>query len=90
MLRVIAGGATITAAVALALPASALSAGPKAVQQGYSGVKGASVGFRHVPHVAAAQRGALPFTGLDLGLVAAGGGGLLLLGGALKKASERE
>jgi hypothetical protein len=34
--------------------------------------------------------GALPFTGLDLGLIALGGGGLLLLGGSLRRLGRTE
>lgn len=34
--------------------------------------------------------GTLPFTGIDLGLIAAGGGGLLLLGSGLRRAGRIE
>jgi hypothetical protein len=74
-------------AAGLALPATGSAARPRAVQQGYGAVNGAAVGFRSA--VQPARSGSLPFTGVDLGLVAAGGGGLLLLGGALKRAGDR-
>lgn len=80
------GGSLVTA-VALALPATGSAARPRAVQQGYGAVSGARVAFG--PAQPVRQQGALPFTGIDLGLVAAGGGGLLLLGGALKRAGRR-
>lgn len=84
----LAGGLAVAAA-ALALPATGATARPRAVEQGY----GAVGGLAHTLHPAAAApaRGSsLPFTGLDLGLIAAGGGGLLLLGAGLKRASGRE
>jgi hypothetical protein len=36
-----------------------------------------------------AGAGALPFTGLDLGLIALGGGGLLVLGAGMRRAGRR-
>jgi hypothetical protein len=37
-----------------------------------------------------ARTGALPFTGVDLGLIALGGGGLLVLGGSLRRLGRGE
>ena len=46
---------------------------------------------RQQPLGGAPQTGTLPFTGVDLGLMAAGGAGLLLLGGGLRRmARERQ
>jgi hypothetical protein len=50
---------------------------------------GGVLGGTKTLHSSAAS-GALPFTGLDLGLIAAGGAGLLLLGHALRTAARRE
>lgn len=78
------------AAAVLALPAVGSAARPKAVQQGYAQVGGVAASVHRPAAAQVAAGSTLPFTGLDLGLAAAGGGALLLLGGALKKTAGRE
>jgi hypothetical protein len=81
----LAGGVSLVVAAALAVPAAGGAARPRAVEQGYAPVGGVAAAV-HAPSAQVVHGSALPFTGLDLGLIAAGGGGLLLLGGSLKRA----
>jgi hypothetical protein len=93
--------ATATAATACALAlAPGAGAASKPIQQGYgnpavkvarsAGVLGAQYTARRSAATApaataVARRSTLPFTGLDLALLAAGGAGLLLLGASLRR-----
>lgn len=83
----IAGGVCILIG-GLALPGAAGATTPRAVHEGY-----AAVGAAEKPAVVGApvavRGGSLPFTGIDLGLIAAGGG-LLLLGRGLRRLGRRE
>jgi hypothetical protein len=75
--------------------ASGGALGP-AVQKALSGRPTAGVlGARHAKQASAAaplavaSRSTLPFTGIDLALIAVGGGLLLLVGGGLRRAGRR-
>jgi hypothetical protein len=87
-------GAVVCAALLFAAPtASAQSA----AQQGYSQPAGSVEqhleGAQHRPiakPAATSSSGGLPFTGLDLGLVAGAGGVLLAMGFAIRRLSRSE
>ena len=79
---------TITRLLVLAVAIMALAAGPAFAQteDAYNGLAGAQQGGGG--NAAAADTGgSLPFTGLELGLVAIAGAGLLGVGYAVRRAS---
>ena len=90
--------ASATVAVCSALLFSAPTAiAQSAAQQGYSQPAGSVEqqlgGAQHRPvakPAATSTSGGLPFTGLDLGLVAAAGGVLLAMGFAIRRLSRSE
>jgi hypothetical protein len=77
---------TITRLLVLAVAIMALAAGPAFAQteDAYNGLAGAQQGGGGN---AADTGGSLPFTGLELGLVAIAGAGLLGVGYAVRRAS---
>ncbi|HEU0023837.1 MAG TPA: hypothetical protein VFQ12_04370 [Thermoleophilaceae bacterium] len=79
---------TITRLLVLAVAIMALAAGPAFAQteDAYNGLAGAQQGGGG-DAAAADTGGSLPFTGLELGLVAIAGAGLLGVGYAVRRAS---
>jgi hypothetical protein len=79
---------TITRLLVCAVAIMALAAGPAFAQteDAYNGLAGAQQGGGG-DEAAADTGGSLPFTGLELGLVAIAGAGLLGVGYAVRRAS---
>ena len=73
-------------AIALGLAGSAFASKPPAYQGSAGSVQGSVQGGVK----AASPGGTLPFTGLDLGLFAAGGAGLVLAGYAVSRRGRRQ
>jgi hypothetical protein len=74
--------ATFAAFVALAAP-SAAAAAPSSTDCAYNQQLCSNITFNHPPD----GPGTLPFTGLDVALLAAGGGGLLGIGLVVRRFS---
>jgi hypothetical protein len=79
----------ITRLLALAVAIMALAAGPAFAQttDAYNGLAGAQQGGGGDEAAAADTGGSLPFTGLELALVAIAGAGLLGVGFVVRRAS---
>jgi len=73
--------------VALGVVGSASAAKPPAYQGNAGGVQGSVQNGASAP---VASAGTLPFTGLDLGLFAAGGGALIVAGYAVTRRGRRQ
>jgi hypothetical protein len=97
-------GGTVLSLAFFAMPASAATTSPDglsgytkpqleaalkdAIAQGYAPTSGVASARHDLARTRVAA--ALPFTGVDLGLIAAGGGALLLLGGGLRRLGQTE
>ena len=81
----------ITRVLVCAIAVLALAAGPAyaqtATEDAYNGLAGAQQGGGDGPVATTGDTGSLPFTGLELSLVALAGAGLLGAGFAVRRAS---